>query len=102
MAETFDQSDQFCGQAGKVGEGLMDHDRLGRRRAGGGATGPTFGGNAFTLNQEDRLIGFAAVLGAIAFDKHAGASLAEVEAVGKRYYNILETTHKATYNPYHY
>jgi hypothetical protein len=80
----------------------MDHDRLGRRRAGGGATGRTFGGNAFTLDQEDRLIGFAVVLGAIAFDEHAAASVAEVEAGGKGYYNLLETTHKATYHPsYH-
>ena len=80
----------------------MDHDRLERRRAGGGATGWTFGGHAFTLDQEDGLVGFALMLGAIAFDEHAAASLAEVAAGGKRYYNILETTHKTTYNPSHY
>jgi hypothetical protein len=48
------------------------------------------------------LIGFAVVLGAIAFDEHAAASLAEVVAGGKRTYNILETTQKAAYNPSHY
>ena len=51
----------------------MDYDRLERRRAGGGATGRTFGGDAFTLDQEDGLVGFALVLGAIAFDEHAGS-----------------------------
>ena len=80
----------------------MDHDRLGRRRAGGGATGRTFGGNAFPLDQEDGLVGLAVVLGAIAFDEHAEASLAEAGAGGKRNDNLLETTHKAAYNPYHY
>jgi len=95
MAETFDEDNQFCGQAGKVGESLVDHDRLGRRRAGGRATGRTFGGDAFTLDQEDGLVGFTIVLGAIAFDEHAGANVAEVGAGGKRNNNILETTHKA-------
>jgi hypothetical protein len=47
------------------------------------------------LDQEDGLVGLAVVLGAIAFDEHAGARLAEVGAGGKRYYNILETTLKA-------
>jgi hypothetical protein len=32
------------------------------------------------------------VLGAIAFDEHAEASVAKVGAGGKRTYNILETT----------
>ena len=95
MAETFDEGNQFGGQAGKVGEGLMDYDRLERRRASGGATGRTFGGHALTLDQEDGLVGRALVLGAIAFDEHAGASVAEVRAGGKGYYNILETTLKA-------
>ena len=72
LAKTFDEGDQFGGQAGEVGQGLMDHDRLGRRRAGGGAAGRAFGGDAFALDEEDGLVGFAAVLGAIAFDEHAG------------------------------
>ena len=58
-------------------------------------TGRTFGGHALTLDQEDGLIGLALVLGAIAFDEHAGASVAELRAGGKGYYNILETTLKA-------
>jgi hypothetical protein len=78
----------------------MDYDRLERRRARGGTTGRTFGGDAFTLDQEDGLVGFALVLGAIAFDEHAEASVAEAEAGGKGYYKILETTLKASYNPY--
>ena len=90
------RADQFRGQAGKVGQGLMDYHRLERRRASGGATGRTFGGDAFTLDQEDGLVGFALVLGAIAFDEHAAASVAEAGAGGKSYYNILETTHKPT------
>jgi hypothetical protein len=102
MAETFDKANQFRGQAGKVGEGLMDYDRLERRRASGGATRRTFGRDALTLNQEDGLVGFAVVLGAIAFDEHAEASVAEVGAGGKRNDNILETTLKAAYNPSHY
>jgi hypothetical protein len=61
----------------------MDHHRLGRRGAGGGATGRTFGGDALTLDQEDGLVGFALVLGAIAFDEHAAASVAEAGAGGK-------------------
>ena len=99
MAETFDEGNQFGGQAGKVGQGLMDYDRLARRRASGGATRRTFGGDAFTLDQEDGLVGFALVLGAIAFDEHAAASVAEAGAEGKGYYNLLETTHKAAYIP---
>ena len=77
MAETFDEANQFGGQAGKVGQGLMDYHRLARRRASGGATWRTFGGDAFTLDQEDGLVGLARVLGAIAFDEHAEASVAE-------------------------
>ena len=80
----------------------MDYDRLGRRRASGGATRRTFAGDAFTLDQEDGLVGLAVVLGAIALDEHAEASVAEVGAGGKRYCNILETTLKARYHPYHY
>jgi hypothetical protein len=95
MAEIFDEGNQFSGQAGKVGQGLMDYDRLERRRASGGATGRTLSGDAFTLDQEDGLVGFALVLGAIAFDEHATASVAEAGARGKDYYNILETTLKA-------
>jgi hypothetical protein len=95
LAETFDEGNQLGGQAGKVSQGLMDYDRLERRRASGGATGRTFGGDAFTLDQEDGVVGFALVLGAIAFDEHATASVAESGAGGKDYYNILETTHKA-------
>jgi len=95
MAETFNEGNQFGGQAGKVGQGLMDYDRLERRRASGGATRRTFGGDAFTLDQEDGLVGLAVVLGAIALDEHAEASVAEVGAGGKRYCNILETTLKA-------
>ena len=95
MAEPFDEANQFGGQAGKVGQGLMDYDRLERRRASGGATRRTFGEDAFTLDQEDGLVGFALVLGAIAFDEHAAASVAEAGAGSKGYYNILETTHKA-------
>ena len=94
MAETFDEGNQFGGQAGKVSQGLMDYDRLERRRVSGGSTRRTFGGDAFTLDQEDGLVGFALVLGAIAFDEHA-ASVAEAGAGGKGYYNLLETTHKA-------
>jgi hypothetical protein len=45
------------------------------------------------------LVGFAVVLGAIAFDKHAQASLAEAGMGGKRNYNLLATTLKAAYNP---
>jgi hypothetical protein len=95
VAETFDKGDQFRRQAGKVGQGLMNYDRLGRRRASGGATGWTFAGDAFTLDQKNGLVGFALVLGAIAFDEHAAASVAEAGAGSKGYYNILETTHKA-------
>ena len=73
----------------------MDYDRLARRRAGGGATGRTFGRDAFTLDQEDGLVGFALVLSAIAFDEHSAASVAEARAGGKDYYNALETTLKA-------
>ena len=80
----------------------MDHDRLGRRRAGGGTTGRTFGRDAFTLDQEDGLVGFAVVLGAIAFDKHADASLAKAGTGGKRNNSLLETTPKAAYDPSHY
>jgi hypothetical protein len=80
----------------------MDHDRLGRRGTGGGATGRTFGRDTLTLNQEDGLVGFAVVLGAIAFDKHAGASVAQVAAGGKRNNTLLETTLQAAYNPYRY
>jgi hypothetical protein len=94
LAEAFNEGNQFGGQAGKVGQGLMDYDRLERRCPSGGASGRTLGGDAFTLDQENRLVGFAFVLGAIAFDKHAAASVAEAEAGGKGYYNILETTHK--------
>jgi hypothetical protein len=101
-AETFDEGNQFRGQAGKVGEGLVDHDRLGRKRAGSGTTGRTFGRDALTLDQEDGLVGFAVVLGAIAFDEHAGTSVGEAGAGGKRNNNLLETTHKSTYNPYNY
>jgi hypothetical protein len=36
------------------------------------------------------------VLGAIAFDEHADASVGEAGAGGKRNDIILETTHKAT------
>jgi hypothetical protein len=54
------------------------------------------------LDQEDGLVGFAVVLGAIAFDKHAGASVAEVAAGGKRNNTLLETTLQAAYNPYRY
>src|ERR1035438_5410313 len=95
LAEAFNEGNQFGGQAGKVGQGLMDYDRLERRRPSGGATRRTLGGDAFTLDQENRLVGFAFVLGAIAFDEHASASVAEAGAGGKGYYNILETTHKA-------
>jgi hypothetical protein len=80
----------------------MDHDRLGRRGAGGGATGRTFGRDTLTLDQEDGLVGFAVVLGTIAFDKHAGASVAEVAVGGKRNNTLLETTLQAAYNPYRY
>jgi hypothetical protein len=73
----------------------MDHDRLGRRCARGGATGRALGGDAFTLDQEDGLVGLAVVLGAVAFDKHAEASVAEVAAGGKCNNNLLETTLKA-------
>ena len=96
MAETFDEGNQFRRQARKVGQGLMDYDRLKRRRASGGATRRTFGGNAFALDQEDGLVGFTVVLGAIAFDEHADASVGEAGAGGKRNDIILETTHKAT------
>jgi hypothetical protein len=48
------------------------------------------------------LVGFAVVLGAIAFDEHAGTSVGEAGAGGKRNNNLLETTHKSTYNPYNY
>jgi hypothetical protein len=72
----------------------MDYNRLERRRACGGTTGRTFGRDAFTLDQEDGLVGFALVLGAIAFDEHAEASVTEAGARGKGYYNILETTLK--------
>jgi hypothetical protein len=41
------------------------------------------------------LVGFALVPSAIAFDEHAGTSVAEVGAGGKGYYNVLETTLKA-------
>jgi hypothetical protein len=92
LAEAFDQGNQFGGQAGKVGEGLMDYDRFKRRGANGGATRRTFGGDAFALDQEDGLVGFAAMLGAIALDEHVEASVAEAGAGGKGYYNILETT----------
>ena len=80
MAETFDEANQFGGQAGKVSKGLMDYDRLERRRARGGATRRTFGRDALTLDQEDGLVGFALVLGAVAFDEHAAASVAEAGA----------------------
>ena len=70
----------------------MNYDRLERRPASSGATRRTLGGDAFTLDQKDGLVGFAAVLGAIAFDEHAEASVAKVGAGGKRTYNILETT----------
>ena len=95
LAETFNEGNQFGGQAGKVGQGLMDYDRLEGRRPSGGATGRTLGGDALTLDQENRLVGFAFVLSAIAFDEHAAASVAEAGAGGKGYYNQLETTHKA-------
>ena len=67
----------------------MDYDRLGWRHASGGATRRTFAGDTFTLDQENGLVGFALVLGAIAFDEHAEASVVEVGAGGKRYYNVL-------------
>jgi hypothetical protein len=73
----------------------MDYHRLERRRASGRATGRTFGRDALTLDQEDGLVGFALVLGTIAFDEHAAASLAEARPGGKDYYNVLETTVKA-------
>jgi hypothetical protein len=95
MTETFDEGNQLRGQAGKVGQGLMDYHRLERRRVSGGATGRTFGGDASTLDQENGLVGFALVLGAIALDEHAAASVAEAGAGGKDYYNLLETTLKA-------
>jgi hypothetical protein len=94
LAEIFDEGNQFGGQAGKVSQGLMDDHRLERRRARGGATGRTFGRDTFTLDQEDGLVGFALVLGAIAFDEHAAASVAEAGARSKDYFNILETTLK--------
>ena len=80
----------------------MDYDRFERRCARGGATRRTLGRDAFTLDQEDGLVGFAVVLGAITFDKHAAASLAEVGPGGKRNNSLLETTLKAAYNPSHY
>lgn len=95
MAEPFDEGNQFGGQAGKIGQGLMDYDRLERRRARGGATRRTLGRDALTLDQEDGLVGFTLVLGAIAFDEHAAASVAQAGVGGKGYYNILETTLKA-------
>ena len=91
-----DQGDQLGGQAGEVGQGLMDHDRLGRGRAGGGAAGRAFGRDAFALDQQDRLVGLAVVLGAIAFDEHVGPSVAEARRGSKSNIHILETTHKAT------
>ena len=95
MAEPFDEGNKFGGQAGKVGQSLMDYDRLERRRARGRSTGRTLGGDAFTPDQGDRLVRLAFVLGAIAFDEHAAASVVEAGPGGKGYYNILETTHKA-------
>jgi hypothetical protein len=49
----------------------MDHDRLGLRCARGGATGRALGGDAFTLDQEDGLVGLAVVLGAVNMPKPA-------------------------------
>jgi len=72
----------------------MDDDRLERRRAGGGATRRTFGGDALALDQEDGLVGLALVLSAIAFNEHAAASVAEADGGGKRNCNILGTTLK--------
>jgi hypothetical protein len=48
------------------------------------------------------LVGFAVVLGAIAFDKHGDASLAKAGTGGKRNNSLLETTPKAAYDPSHY
>ena len=70
----------------------MDYHRLERRRASSRATRRTFGGDAFTLDQEDGLVGFALVPGAIALDEHAEASVAEAGAGDKHTYNLLETT----------
>ncbi|MCB1128820.1 MAG: hypothetical protein KDM81_20150, partial [Verrucomicrobiae bacterium] len=67
-AKPLDQFDQLRGQAGEIGQGLMDHDGLGWGTASGRAATGTLGGNAPALDQEDGLVVLGAVPGAIAFD----------------------------------
>ena len=74
LAVPLDEVDQFGREFGKVGQGLMDHHRLGSGGSGGGAPGRALGRDAFALHQEDGLIVFAGQDGAIAFDEHDGGA----------------------------
>ncbi len=97
MAIAFDEGDELGGQSREVGQGFMDHHRLGRRRARGGVAGRAFGGDAFALDEQDGLIGFAGVPGAIAFEEHAGRS------GGRQGINhLLETTLQPPSDHCHY
>ena len=79
-AIAFDEDYELGGPAGEVGQVLMAHDRLGRRRRGGRAARRTFGGNALALDHEDGLLSPAGALGAVAFDEQAGPTVAEDES----------------------
>ncbi len=79
----------------------MDDDGFAWGRGGRGTTGWALGGEAFAADQEDGLVGFAGVLGGIAFDVHGGPSVAEARAGGKRTRNILETTRNLMFGPCH-
>jgi hypothetical protein len=70
----------------------MDHDRLGRRRAGGGAAGPALGRHALALDQKNGLIAFGAKPSAIAFNKHVSGSIRNKEERSKINIALLETT----------
>jgi hypothetical protein len=93
LAVPLDKFDQIWRKFGKIGQSLMNNDRFGGRGSGGGPPRWALGGNAFALNQEDRLVVFAAQHRVVALNEHDGWSIRTDLGEIKINMALLETTH---------